>query len=105
MYFFNEHDITISMLVWFNFLEWDNLENAAPVEAVIKVVVIKEIKASQYGTQLEGAVRDRLAAVDKYEEEEEVALEKVADFFPTKYLKKNSYFTFTFFASGQAEVT
>lgn len=77
----------------------------APVEAVIKVVVIKEIKASQYGTQLEGAVRDRLAAVDKYEEEEEVALEKVAEFFPTKYLKKNSYFTFTFFASGQAEIT
>lgn len=77
----------------------------APVEAVIKVVVIKEIKASQYGTQLEGAVRDRLAAVDKYEEEEEVALEKVAEFFPTKYLKKNSYFTFTFFGSGQAEIT
>lgn len=76
----------------------------APVESVIKAVVIKEIKASQLGTQLEGSVRDRLAAIDKYEDEEEVALEKVAEFFPTKYLKKNSYFTFSFFASGTAEV-
>ncbi|XP_074286452.1 chalcone isomerase-like protein 2 [Silene latifolia] len=78
---------------------------AAPVESIVKVVVIKEIKASQYGTQLEGAVRDRLAAVDKYEEEEEAALEKVAEFFPTKYLKKNSFFTFKFFPSGTAEIT
>ncbi|KAL9247822.1 hypothetical protein vseg_021210 [Gypsophila vaccaria] len=78
---------------------------AAPVEAVVKVVVIKEIKATQYGTQLEGAVRDRLAAVDKYEEEEEVALEKVAEFFPSRYLKKGSFFTFKFFASGTAEIT
>lgn len=79
--------------------------STAPVESVVKVVVIKEIKASQYGTQLEGAVRDRLAAIDKYEEEEEIALEKVAEFFPTKYLKKNSYFTFKFFSSGSAEIT
>lgn len=78
---------------------------AAPVETVIKAVVIKEIKASQLGTQLEGSVRDRLAAIDKYEEEEEAALEKVAEFFPTKYLKKNSFFTFSFFASGTAEIT
>nr|BAR72208.1 enhancer of flavonoid production [Dianthus caryophyllus]BBK26424.1 enhancer of flavonoid production [Dianthus caryophyllus] len=78
---------------------------SAPVESVVKVVVIKEIKASQYGTQLEGAVRDRLAAVDKYEDEEEAALEKVAEFFPIKYLKKNSFFTFKFFASGTAEIT
>ncbi|KAH9604829.1 hypothetical protein KSS87_016799 [Heliosperma pusillum] len=78
---------------------------AAPVESLVKVVVIKEIKASQYGTQLEGAVRDRLAAADKYEEEEEAVLEKVAEFFPTKYLKKNSFFTFRFFTSGTAEIT
>ncbi|KNA20513.1 hypothetical protein SOVF_051680 [Spinacia oleracea] len=78
---------------------------AAPVETVIKAVVIKEIKASQLGTQLEGSVRDRLAAADKYEEEEEAALEKVAEFFPTKYLKKDSFFTFSFFASGTAQIT
>ena len=76
----------------------------APVEIVIKAVVIKEIKASQLGTQLEGSVRDRLAAIDKYEEEEEVALEEVAQFFPTKYLKKNSFFTFSFSSTGTAEV-
>lgn len=74
------------------------------METVIKAVVIKEIKASQLGTQLEGSVRDRLAAADKYEEEEEAALEKVAEFFPTKYLKKDSFFTFSFFASGTAQV-
>lgn len=73
---------------------------AAPVEMAIRVVVIKEIKASQYGSQLECAVRERLAAVDKYEEEEETALEKVADFFPVKYLKKNSFFTFYFPAAS-----
>ncbi|GMH15444.1 hypothetical protein Nepgr_017285 [Nepenthes gracilis] len=77
---------------------------AAPVEAVLRVVVIKEIKASQYGTQLESAVRDRLAAVDKYEDEEEAALEKVAEFFPAKYLKKTSFFTFKFSPSGPAEI-
>ncbi|KAL8161075.1 hypothetical protein V2J09_012564 [Rumex salicifolius] len=78
---------------------------AASVEAVIWVAVIKEIKASQYGTQLEGAVRDRLAANDMYEEEEEAALEKVAEFFPTKYLKKGDAFIFKFSASGPAEVS
>nr|QMS92662.1 chalcone isomerase [Amaranthus tricolor] len=78
---------------------------SAPVEIVIKAVVIKEIKASQLGTQLEGSVRDRLAAIDKYEEEEEVALEEVAQFFPTKYLKKNSFFTFSFSSTGTAEIS
>lgn len=72
----------------------------APVEIVIRVAVIKEIKAAQYGAILEGAVRDRLAAADKYEEEEETALEKVAEFFPTKYYMKGSLFTFKFPASG-----
>lgn len=44
---------------------------AAPVEKLLRVVVIKEIKGSQYGVQPESAVRDRLAADDKYEDEEE----------------------------------
>lgn len=69
---------------------------SAPVEKHIRVVVIKEIKGSQYGVQLESAVRDRLAAVDKYEEEEEEALEKVAEFFQSKYFKPNSVITFHF---------
>ncbi|KAJ8771096.1 hypothetical protein K2173_023421 [Erythroxylum novogranatense] len=69
---------------------------AAPAEKLLRIVVIKEIKGSQYGVQLESAVRDRLAADDKYEEEEEEALEKVVEFFQTKYFKKNSVITFHF---------
>lgn len=78
---------------------------AAPVEKFFRVVVIKEIKGSQYGVQLESAVRDRLAEVDKYEEEEETALEKIAEFFQSKYFKKNSVITYHFPAtSPTAEV-
>ncbi|KAG2724021.1 hypothetical protein I3843_02G175400 [Carya illinoinensis] len=78
---------------------------SAPVEKFLRIVVIKEIKGSQYGVQLESAVRDRLAADDKYEEEEEAALETLVEFFQSKYLKKNSIITFHFSAtSGTAEV-
>ncbi|KAK4793183.1 hypothetical protein SAY86_023618 [Trapa natans] len=77
----------------------------APVEKLIRVVVIKEIKGSQYGVQLESAVRDRLAAEDKYEEEEEEALEKLVEFFQSKYFKKDSVITFHFpAASPTAEI-
>jgi chalcone isomerase len=54
------------------------------VEKLSRVLVIKEIKGSQYGVQLESSVRDRLVAADKYEEE---ALDKVTEFFRSKYLK------------------
>ncbi|XP_047327239.1 chalcone isomerase-like protein 2 isoform X2 [Impatiens glandulifera] len=72
---------------------------SAPVEKLLRVVVIKEIKGSQYGVQLESAVRDRLAADDKYEEEEEEALEKVVEFFQSKYMKKDSVISFHFTTS------
>ncbi|XP_040967779.1 probable chalcone--flavonone isomerase 3 isoform X1 [Gossypium hirsutum] len=72
----------------------------APVEKFLRVVVIKEIKGSQYGVQLESAVRDRLAADDKYEEEEEEALEKVVEFFQSKYFKKDSVITYHFPANS-----
>ncbi|XP_043723638.1 chalcone isomerase-like protein 2 isoform X2 [Telopea speciosissima] len=79
---------------------------SAPVGKFMRVVVIKEIKGSQYGVQLESAVRDRLAAVDKYEEEEEEALEKVVEFFQSKYLKKDSIITFSFSATpSPAEIS
>lgn len=69
------------------------------------MVVIKEIKGSQYGVQLENAVRDRLAAEDKYEEEEETELEKVVRFFQSKYFKTNSIITYYFSAKdGTCEV-
>ncbi|KAG1365626.1 Chalcone-flavonone isomerase family protein [Cocos nucifera] len=79
---------------------------AAPVDKIFRIVVIKEIKGSQYGVQLESAVRDRLAAIDKYEEEEEEALEKVSEFFQTKYFKKDSVITFSFPATPRtAEIS
>ncbi|KAM1714622.1 hypothetical protein ACFX12_025201 [Malus domestica] len=59
-----------------------NLEDDDFFDALISVT--KEIKGSQYGVQIESAVRDRLAADDKYEEEEE-ALEKV---LPIKVLEE-----------------
>lgn len=73
---------------------------SAPVEKFLRVVVIKEIKGSQYGVQLESAVRDRLAEVDKYEEEEESALEKIVEFFQSKYLKKDSVIAYHFPATS-----
>ncbi|KAK8950632.1 putative chalcone--flavonone isomerase 3 [Platanthera guangdongensis] len=57
---------------------------------IFRIVVIKEIKGSQFGVQLESAVRDRLAEADKYEEEEEEELEKITEFFQSKYMKKDS---------------
>ncbi|KAF3327365.1 chalcone isomerase [Carex littledalei] len=78
---------------------------SAPVEKLFRVVVIKEIKGAQYGVQLESAVRERLVAVDKYEEEEEEALEKVTDFFQIKYFKPDSVVTFSFPTSGKAEIS
>ncbi|XP_009804396.1 chalcone isomerase-like protein 2 isoform X1 [Nicotiana tabacum] len=78
----------------------------APVDKFLRVVVIKEIKGSQYGVQLESAVRDRLAEVDKYEEEEEEALEKIVEFFQSKYFKKSSVITYSFPAtSGIAKIS
>nr|AIQ85030.1 chalcone isomerase [Taxus chinensis] len=73
----------------------------APVEKFIRVVVIKELKGSQYGLQLENAVRDRLVAIDKYEDEEEEALAKAVEFFQGKYLKKNSVITYHFPANAK----
>uniref|UniRef100_A0A7N1A1Q6 Chalcone-flavonone isomerase family protein n=1 Tax=Kalanchoe fedtschenkoi TaxID=63787 RepID=A0A7N1A1Q6_KALFE len=73
---------------------------SAPVDKIVRVVVIKEIKGSQYGVQLESAVRDRLAADDKYEDEEEAALEKLVEFFQANYFKKGSVITYTFPASS-----
>nr|DAD25789.1 TPA_asm: hypothetical protein HUJ06_027257 [Nelumbo nucifera] len=82
---------------------------SAPVEKIVRVVVIKEIKGSQYGVQIESAVRDRLAAVDKYEEEEEEALENIIQFFQSKYFKKHSVITYTFPSAspstGTAEIS
>ncbi|RVW42367.1 putative chalcone--flavonone isomerase 3 [Vitis vinifera] len=74
---------------------------SAPGEKFLRIVVIKEIKGSQYGVQLESAVRDRLAADDKYERKEGGKLwEKVVEFFQSKYFKKDSIITFHFPATS-----
>ncbi|XP_022684904.1 vacuolar-sorting receptor 1 [Setaria italica] len=79
---------------------------SAPVEKLFRVVVIKEIKGSQYGVQLESSVRDRLVAADKYDDDEEEVLEKVAEFFQSKYFKPGSVITFHFPATpGAAEIS
>ncbi|KAI3902848.1 hypothetical protein MKX01_011748 [Papaver californicum] len=75
---------------------------SAPVEKYVRVVVIKEIKGSQYMLQLESWVRDELAAADKYEDEEEESLEKVIEFFQSKYLKQHSVISFHFSATTPA---
>ena len=73
----------------------------APVEKLVRLVVIKEINGSQYRARLESSVRDRLAAKDKYEEEEEKALEKVVAFFQLQYFNSNSVITFHFCLSSR----
>ncbi|CAL4911937.1 unnamed protein product [Urochloa decumbens] len=79
---------------------------SAPVEKLFRVVVIKEIKGSQYGVQLESSVRDRLVAADKYDDDEEETLEKVSEFFQAKYFKPGSVVTFHFPATpGAAEIS
>ncbi|CAM0152464.1 unnamed protein product [Urochloa decumbens] len=75
---------------------------SAPVEKLFRVVVIKEIKGSQYGVQLESSVRDRLVAADKYDDDEEETLEKVSEFFQAKYFKPGSVVTFHFPATPGA---
>ncbi|KAL8051109.1 hypothetical protein ABFX02_06G124100 [Erythranthe guttata] len=83
----------------------DFFEAIISVEKLIRVVVIKEIKGSQFGVQIESAVRDRLAEVDKFEEEEEEALEQLVDFFQSKYFKTDSVLTFYFpTTSSTAEI-
>ncbi|XP_074365648.1 putative chalcone--flavanone isomerase 3 isoform X2 [Apium graveolens] len=72
----------------------------ARADKVLRIVVIKEIKGSQYGVQVESAVRDRLAEADKYEDEEEAALDQIVEFFQSKYLKKDSVITFNFPATA-----
>ncbi|CAN1254314.1 hypothetical protein LINPERPRIM_LOCUS8611 [Linum perenne] len=52
------------------------------------------------GGVLEIAVRDQLAEEDKYEEVEELELERVTEFFQSKYLKKGSVVAFRFPAEG-----
>ncbi|KAH7428770.1 hypothetical protein KP509_09G016600 [Ceratopteris richardii] len=55
-----------------------------PVEKLAKIVIIKEVKGSQFVTPLQSTVRDRLAYADLYEDEEEEALDSLVEFFQKK---------------------
>lgn len=77
----------------------------AAKDAVLRVVVIKEIKGSQYVVQLESAVRDFLAESDLFEDEEDSALEKLVSFFQSKYFKQNSIITFSFPENASPKIT
>nr|5WL4_A Chain A, Engineered Chalcone Isomerase ancR3 [unidentified]5WL4_B Chain B, Engineered Chalcone Isomerase ancR3 [unidentified]5WL4_C Chain C, Engineered Chalcone Isomerase ancR3 [unidentified]5WL4_D Chain D, Engineered Chalcone Isomerase ancR3 [unidentified] len=66
----------------------------APVEKLVKITMIKGLKGSQYGGAVEENIRDRLAALDKYSEAEEEALEEFREFFKTKSLPKGSVIFF-----------
>ena len=56
----------------------------APVEKLFRLVIIKEVKGSQFATQLQSSVRDKLSYADKYEDEEEEALDNLTEYFQKK---------------------
>jgi hypothetical protein len=51
---------------------------------LFRLVIIKEVKGGQVVTPLQSSVRDKLAYADKYEDEEEEALDKLVDYFQRK---------------------
>ena len=59
-------------------------EIAAPVEKLVKFVIFKEVKGSQFALPLQIGVRDRLANLDQYEDEEEEALDELVEYFQRK---------------------
>ena len=56
----------------------------APVEKLFRLVIIKEVKGSQVAAQLQSSVRDKLSYADKYEDEEEEALDNLVEYFQKK---------------------
>lgn len=62
----------------------------APVEKAVRISIIKGIKGLPYGSALQSSLRDRLVNNDLFEEEEEEALEKLAEFFQPHNLPKGT---------------
>ncbi|XP_024374172.1 chalcone isomerase-like protein 2 [Physcomitrium patens] len=61
-----------------------------PVEKAVRISIIKGIKGLPYGSALQSSLRDRLVNDDKFEEEEEEALEKLVEFFQPHNLPKGA---------------
>lgn len=53
----------------------------AQIEKIVMFDIIKEVKGTQFVKPLQNYVRDKLAAIDEFEEEEEDGLEKLVDYF------------------------
>jgi hypothetical protein len=62
----------------------------APGEKLVRISIIKGIKGLPYGSSLQSSLRDRLVNDDKFEEEEEEALEKLVEFFQPHNLPKGA---------------
>lgn len=62
----------------------------APGEKLVRISIIKGIKGLPYGGSLQSSLRDRLVNDDKFEEEEEEALEKLVEFFQPHNLPKGA---------------
>jgi hypothetical protein len=61
-----------------------------PVEKLVRISIIKGIKGLPYGSALQSSLRDRLVNDDKFEDEEEEALEKLVEFFQPHNLPKGA---------------
>ncbi|EFJ10696.1 hypothetical protein SELMODRAFT_447240 [Selaginella moellendorffii] len=72
----------------------------APVSKLIKILLVKGQLGSQYASTIETSVRDRLAYDDKYEEDEEIALANLCEFFQSKKLEPNSTIVYSWPSSS-----
>lgn len=77
----------------------------APVEKLVKAVIIKEVKGSQFASPLQTCVRDRLAYADKYEDEEEEALDSLGEFFQKKSWLRQGASIFLHWIGSTVEVS
>ncbi|EFJ35745.1 hypothetical protein SELMODRAFT_227414 [Selaginella moellendorffii] len=72
----------------------------APVSKLIKILLVKGQLGSQYASTIETSIRDRLAYDDKYEEDEEIALANLCEFFQSKKLEPNSTIVYSWPSSS-----
>lgn len=62
----------------------------APGEKLVRISIIKGIKGLPYGSSVQSSLRDRLVDLDKFEEEEEEALDNFVEFFQHHNLPKGA---------------
>jgi hypothetical protein len=77
----------------------------SPVEKLVRVSVIKGVKGLPYGSALQSSLRDRLVNEDKFEEEEEEALEKMVEFFQGHNLPKGANVVYYWPNNGTVQIS